>query len=411
MILSKDTEYTFTDNNNVLENYEIINNNNLIVRKDNNKLIIKGDVGDYELTLKKIKYNNNASMLYISSNGVSQKLMKLGIEDDFIYKINIHIVGGKIKLKKLDSDSKDNKTIGTSSLKDAVYGIYDINNNLVDKIITNEFGEGEVSNLKIDKYIIKEITPSYGYELDTNNYEIQLSLDNLEQEITVYEKLKKVNITIIKTLEGDNSLLDGEKNISFEIYLKDNNRFYQIIITNDDGVANINLPYGTYLIHQINTNKGYLKGEDFEIIVNEEKDKIYKVVYDKRVGNLKIIKIDSKTNENLENAFIEVYNDNNLIYSNYTNKDGIIEINDLLLGKYTVIEKTAPEGYILNNKEYIIDINKNKIDYNLIIPNDKIEIEVPYTSLNGNKKIKLLGLFSFIIGLAFIILSKKKILT
>ena len=421
LVLSMDKEYEFIDNNNVLGDYEIINDNsNLVVNKNNNKLIIKGSIGEYSIKLKKFKYDNQTSILYVGSDGISQKMMKLRMDEDIFYNINIHIVGGKIKLNKLDNDNKTNKVIGNSSLKDAVYGIYDLNNNLVDKIKTNELGIGSSNYLKLDKYIIKEITPSYGYELDNNSYEVELNLDNLEQELNVYEKLKKVDVILIKTIEGESSLLSGEGNITFEIYFKDTNELYKKIIANDDGVCKLKLPYGNYVVHQVNTNRGFIKSDDFEILINEDKE-IIKVIYDKKIGNLKIIKIDSDTNELLSDALIEVYDENNnLIYSDYTNEDGIVEINDLLIGKYKVIEKESPDGYILNNKEFIVDINKDKIDYVLEIPNekinnildipdDKIEIEVPSTASFEKKSIKIVGIISLFIGIVFLSLRQKSI--
>ena len=411
LVLSKDKKYEFIDNNNVLDNYEIINdNNNLTISKDNNKLTIIGEIGEYNITLKKIKYDNKKSILYVGSDGISQKMMKLRMDEEILYNINIKIVGGKIKLNKLDNDTKTNEIIGISSLKDAVYGVYDLNNNLVDKITTNELGIGSSNYLKIDKYIIKEITPSYGYELDSNIYEVELNLENLEQELNVYEKLKKVDVILIKTIEGDYSLLNGESDITFEIYFKDTNELYKKIITNKDGVCKLKLPYGEYIIHQVNTNNGYLKSDDFEILINEDNEEIFKVIYDKRIGNLKIIKIDSNTNELLSDAFIEVYDeDNSLIYSGYTNEDGSIEIKDLLIGKYKVIEKEAPDGYILSNMEYIVDINKDKIDYVLEISNEKIEIEVPSTDSSEKRYIKILGIFSLFIGIVFLSLRQKSI--
>ena len=408
--ISKDKEYIFTDTNNVLDTFEIVDNSNLNVSIVNNELHIKGDVGDYELTLKKKKYNNETSILYVGSDGISQKMMKLRLEDENILKINIHIVGGKIFLHKLDLDSNSNETIGNSSLENACYGIYDLNNNLIDTITTNNLGEGVSNLLKLDKYIVKEITPSYGYELDLNTYELEFDLNNLEINLNVLEKLKEIDVTIIKTMEGDYSLLLGESNITFEIYFKDNNVLYKEITTNNDGVIKFKLPFGNYLIHQVNTNPGFLKADDFELTINEDKEEYYQVIYDKRVGNIKILKTDSNTNEGLPNALFEIYklDNNSLIYSGYTNEEGVIEINDLLLGKYKVVEKQSPNGYLLNNKEYIVDITKDNIDYLVNVPNIKEEIEVPYTSMDGKKSLKFMGISFLIIGIIFIIFSKRK---
>lgn len=409
--ISKDKEYLFEDSNNVLDNFEIINDiSNLDVSIQNNNLHVKGNVGDYELILRKKKYDNDKSVLFVGSDGVSQKMMTLRIDDEILYKINIHIVGGKLILHKLDSNTLTNNTIGTSTLENAKYGIYDLDNNLIDTITTNKLGEGTSNLLKLDKYIVKEISPSYGYQLDLNSYELELDINNLEVNLDVYETLKEVDVTIIKTIEGELSILSTESNITFQIFFKDNNELFKEVTTNKDGISKFKLPYGNYLIHQVNTNPGFLKADDFEIIINEEKEEIFKVIYDKRVGNLKILKTDSKTNDVLSNALFEIYklDNNSLIYSGYTNEEGIIEVNDLLLGKYKIIEKVAPNGYLLNNKEYIIDITKDNIDYLVNVPNTKEEIEVPNTGMNSKNSLKLMGVSTLLSGFIFIIFSKRK---
>ena len=397
------------DNNNVLSNFEIINNNtNLIVFKDDNKLHIKSnEIGDYQITLKKIKYDNKSSILFGGIDLVSQKLMKLRYDNDVYLTLNIHIRGGKIFLHKVNNDNQDNKSIGFSTLKGAKYQIFDEFDNLVSELITNEFGESESGYLAFGNYYLKEFTPSYGYLIDKNIYKFSISSDSLNEEIISYENLIKKNVTIIKTKEGDLSLLSGEDNIDFEIYL--NNKLYDTITTNSQGVAKINLPYGKYLFHQINTTEGYLKSEDFEILIDENTDEVVNVIYDKRVrGSLSIIKKDLDKEIRLKDALIEVYKDNELIYSGYTNSQGEIEINDLFVGEYVIIEKEAPKDYILNNEEYIIHITNSNPDVLLEIKNKHVEIEVPSTGLDYSKKLKYSCIGIILIGFIFILFGRKK---
>lgn len=409
--LSYGIDNVISDNNYVLENFEIINNNaDLEVYKTGNDLHIKSNkIGDYTITLRKIKYDNKKTLLYMGSDSLSQKLMKLRFDDNIELKINIHINGGKILLKKLNSETKDNKKIGTTELLDAVYGIYDNNNILIEELRTNESGEVISNYLKYGNYYLKEITPSYGYLLDLNKYEFIIDENNLNKEITVLEDLIKKDVQIIKTLEGEYSLLDTESNITFDIYDNNNNELYQTITTNNNGVANIKLPYGEFLFHQVNTNEGYLKSDDFVVLINHETEEIVKVIYDKRVrGQIKIIKIDSNTNEPLENALIEIYKDDNLIYTGYTDKNGIIELNDLYVGEYKIKEIKAPNGYILDNQIHIVYITNSSPNSMLEIKNKHEEINVPNTSLNSNNKIKYSSFISFIIGFILIIISRKK---
>lgn len=415
LILSKDIEYEFIDNNNVLENFSIINDNsNLEVLKKENKLYIKSLIpGDYTITLKKEHQDNKVSILYGGMDGNSQKMMKLRTNFKLEQKITIHVLSGKINLKKIDEDLKTNITIGNSSLEGAIYGLFNEKNDLITKITTNELGEGEFTNLGFGNYYIKEISPSYGYLLDSNIYSLLIDENNLEHNLEVYEKLNKKEFTLIKSLEGESNILEGESDITFEIYFKDNKQLYTTITTNKNGIAKVHLPFGDYIIHQKNVKIGYLKADDFILSIDDKKDEYSTILYDKRVGKLEIIKVDSKTKETLSNAFFEIYNTENdsLIYQGFTNENGILSVDNLLYGTYKIVESQAPDGYIIRNKEYIIDINNNVETNFLEIPNDYIEVEVPSTSMDALKSKKYIGIIVFVIGFCFVTLSKFKIIT
>ena len=64
-------------------------------------------------------------------------------------------------------------------------------------------------------------------------------------------------------------------------------------------------------------------------------------------GILEFTKVDLSTGEPLPNTLIEIYTENDeLIFSGRTNENGKIIIKNLKYGKYYIIEKDAPEGYI-----------------------------------------------------------------
>ena len=59
----------------------------------------------------------------------------------------------------------------------------------------------------------------------------------------------------------------AEPNITFEIYDKDN-KLVKSIITDENGIAKITLPYGHYKVVQANTTNGYTKIKPFTIFIN-----------------------------------------------------------------------------------------------------------------------------------------------
>ena len=71
--------------------------------------------------------------------------------------------------------------------------------------------------------------------------------------------------------------LHPEENIESGIYDKDKNLVTKII-TSEEGIAEITLPYGNYTIVQLTTTEGYDTIEPFNIIVENETELTYNLV-------------------------------------------------------------------------------------------------------------------------------------
>ena len=99
-------------------------------------------------------------------------------------------------------------------------------------------------------------------------------------------------------------------------------------------------------------------------------------------GQLEIIKIDSFSKDKLPNTTFQLYRDDNeFIMELITNKEGKIELSNIPLGSYYIVETKSNDGYMLNNKRIYFDIDEDKKVISLTVENEPI-IEVPNTSLN-----------------------------
>lgn len=153
----------------------------------------------------------------------------------------------------------------------------------------------KIENLNFGKYFVKEIKPGIGYNLNTNTYEINITNDNPNHSLNIENQVIKKLITIEKKYGEDNNL-NSEANIIFEIYCK--NRLINTIKTNNEGIAQIELPYGKYEIKQINTTTGYQKIEPFII---EVKDNIDEKI---ELNDYKIPVPNTSKNKNIFNSII-----------------------------------------------------------------------------------------------------------
>ena len=77
-------------------------------------------------------------------------------------------------------------------------------------------------------------------------------------------------------------------------------------------------------------------------------------------GDLEFTKTDISESKTLPNTLIEIYtNENKLIFSKRTDNNGKVVIKQLPKGKYYILEKEAPEGYILNSEKMYFEIKEN----------------------------------------------------
>lgn len=84
-----------------------------------------------------------------------------------------------------------------------------------------------------------------------------------------------------------------------------------------------------------------------------------------KVTNVSIQKVDSDTNERVAGATIELYNSNDSKLGTYISTAGSDANPTVTLpeGNYYLVEKTAPNGYILNSNRFNFSVEKNGTDF------------------------------------------------
>ena len=257
------------DTNNVLNNYQISNKIENI-KIENNKLVITGlTKGIYNLTLTKNSVMDSELSVYYY-NHISQDLMTAGNIESNCINIKINVEKTEINITKTDNITKTTIPSGEAKLEGTIFGLFDLNNNLIKKLIINKDGTTQVKNIPYGNYIIKELQAGTGYTLNQNKYEINLNKDNTEVNLKLENKVIEKKLIIHK--EYSNTINSyPEANITFLIYNKAN-QLINKITTDTNGNAKINLPFGTYKIIQENTTDGYNKVDPFTVTINESNE-------------------------------------------------------------------------------------------------------------------------------------------
>lgn len=112
-------------------------------------------------------------------------------------------IKGNVEITKIDKKTNER-------LKGAIFGIYDEDNNEVDRIVTDNQGKGISKLLPYGKYFVKEIdTGSKYYLLNTEKYEFEISKN--KQIISLTIENEPVDITVEVEKKGTIEIRPGEK--------------------------------------------------------------------------------------------------------------------------------------------------------------------------------------------------------
>lgn len=228
-----------------------------------------------------------------------------------------------------------------------------------------------------------EIAEDNGQLSSTVSYEDDDQKDNApEQFINSYQnETPPTGNFLLEKIDIDSE--EPLANAVFHLYDSNNQRVKEdeVIQTGPDGTVKVtNLPYGEYLIYEIDAPEGYQIEKDPEkVVINEENAQQENLVINrdpKIKQGITLTKIDSDTNKKLPGAeFIlrdtfgkEIAIDNDLI----TDENGIIHIDHLPAGTYSLTEIKAPDNYLLDKNPLIFTVTEENNLVELTKKNKKI---------------------------------------
>lgn len=396
------------DSNNVLSEFSVYDASSNDVQINGNRLDIKVNrTGENQIKFIRKNYDNDINLVYYNSN--SQKLAHTRLSDPVTAKLNLNIVAGTVKINKLDKDTNKSKAQGEGSLKGAVYDIFNENDEYITSVTTDELGQAVSVNLpSLGHYYLKEKTPSKGYTLDETKYEFDMTKENLNQNINVYEKVISKSYDITKVYACNKTgIMIPEQNVEFGIYDK-NNKLVLKKTTDKDGKIYFTLPYGSYTLRQLTTTKGYEKIEDYNFEIKDVGEKVNKIFSNAKItSKIKIIKVDENDQRvkkagikfKIKNIDTNKYVCQKITYPNKkticeyeTTSDGtLITPYPLNYGNYQVEEVDEKiTGYLWNKTPLKFSINENST----IVKNGDdsiIELRFKNTEVKGKITINKFG--------------------
>lgn len=296
-----------------------------------------------------------------------QAISKVNIKINNGDAINNKLIYGSVSGKKVDENGK--------GLSGALIGLFKSSDteftkeNALITTVSKEDGSFSFEDIPYGVWFVREIEQPTGFVLNDTVYEVNISKHKQVVDIEIVNEHIRGNITLTKvdTDYPDNKLTGAE----FEVY-KDTNSNGRID-KSDEFIGNLketstgvyeltDLLFGKYLVRETKAPDGFLLDKDVYSVSVETDKTTYTVenkagigfINDAMKGKLKIVKTSS--DKKVEGFAFRVTGPYGYDMTFETDKNGVIEIDGLRVGSYTVSE---------------VDNNVSSV---YVMPEDKIAI-------------------------------------
>lgn len=268
------------DFNHVLNAYEIVSfdGGEAIIENDSLKLNLTGEPGNYELLLRRMKYDWSSTRYYVAPN--SQIMMKGRIEEEYL-KIPVEIVAGEMIVQKkgISLNGEETPLSGVRFELRAGQNFFYQNGELrygQDELVAllSTDSDGQIKKqLPYGEYYLLESETSENYFLEPNIYYFEIPSSQI-LEILNYEKngslkLYKKDLLTESPLAGIVFLVTNLETKEQKRYQTDENG--EILISN--------LPLGSYEVKEIETLSNYILNEEVKIFELKEHQEVVEYTF------------------------------------------------------------------------------------------------------------------------------------
>ncbi|MED2877152.1 SpaA isopeptide-forming pilin-related protein [Bacillus thuringiensis] len=269
--------------------------------------------------------------------------IKKGMTEVLSLKIENEMVDtGNVEITKIDKDNK-------APLAGVVFEVQDDKGKVVTKVTTDKAGKATVADLSVGKYKLVEVESLPGYKKLEKPvpFEIKKGMTKSLTFTVENEMVDTGNVEITKIDKDSKAPLE---NVVFEVR-DSKGKVVAKVTTDKEGKANVSdLSIGKYELVEVETPAGYKpleKPVSFEI----EKGRVTALQLTVEnelvdVGNVEITKVDKETKDALADAVFEIQDEAGQVVAKITtDKKGQVQVTNLSVGTYKLVEVKAPKGY------------------------------------------------------------------
>lgn len=282
-------------------------------------------------------------------------------------------------------------------------------------LLTGTYKLEEVDQV-IDGYLwnkeSKEFSIDENTKITNDEYGIIFETSFENKKVKGEVKLHKLGEVAVLGENGYTFVKKPLADVEFGLYQDDT----EIAKAKTDENGNLtfsNLKLGKYCVRELKTLDGYVLNKEPMCFELKYKDQYTEIITKElevenklKTSKFEFTKTDFSTAETLPNTVIEIYtNDDELVFKGKTDENGKIIIDRLPVGKYYILEKEAPKGYILNEEKMYFEVTGDGV-VKSEMKNHRL-VEVPDTDAKDLHTLIISGSLMIVLGIALFVYNKK----
>lgn len=309
--------------------------------------------------------------------------------------IKIENAPTKLEVLKIDEATKEAVVGATLVIKNA-------KKEEVYRIVTTK-DPYIITKIPVGNYTIEEVEAPDGYVLNTTPISFTIREDGKTQRVVMKQNYTKISIigqdvTVDTTIVGITfSIKDSEgKEVKNGTWTTSTNKLTYTIK---------NLPLGTYTLNEVAAPDGYILNE--ESVTFEVTGSAFELMVPNDFTKVRISKKDITNEEELPGATLQVKDKDGKVIEEWVSTEETHEIDRLPVGKYTLVETIAPEGYRESTSTVEFEVKETGEIQAVTFYNVPI-IEVPNAGSNIPYIVYILGFVIVASGLGLVFINTKR---